>query len=351
MQEKRLRIVHYLNQFFGGIGGEDKADLGPQVKEGAVGPGRVAQQALGENGSVIATVICGDNYFAQKIEAATEEVIKLITAFEPDVLIAGPAFFAGRYALACGALCKSARERLGIPTLTGMYWENPAVDLYRKDVYIIETENSARNMVEALSRMVGMAVRLAKGQKIGRPSEEGYFARGILVNESSEYSSAERTVDMLLAKVGGHPFESEVPMPDYESVPPAAALKDLHGSTIALVTDGGLVPKGNPDKIEAERATKYGRYSLEGIDRLNPESFQVHHAGYTPVFVDRDPNRLLPVDVMRDLEKEGFIGKLHPVFYSTSGCASILSNVKNMGECIAEELKAGGVQAAILTST
>ena len=26
------RIVHYLNQFFGGIGGEDKADYEPEVQ-------------------------------------------------------------------------------------------------------------------------------------------------------------------------------------------------------------------------------------------------------------------------------------------------------------------------------
>ena len=351
MQEERLKIVHYLNQFFGGIGGEDKANIKPQVKEGAVGPGRAAQQTLGENGSIIATVVCGDNYFSERIEASAEEVLELITPFKPDALLAGPAFFAGRYAIACGAVCKIAGERLGIPTITGMYRENPALDLYRKDAYIVETEKSSKNMADALSRMVGMATRLARGQKIGSPSEEGYFPRGILINETSKHNSAERAVAMLLAKVAGHPFKSEVLLPDYDDVPAAPGLKDLRSATIAVVTDGGLVPKGNPDKIEPERATKYGRYAIEGVDRLNPEEFQVNHAGYTPRFVEQNPNRLLPVDVLRDLEKEGFIGKLHNVFYSTSGCASILSNVKNMGRGMAEELKARGVQAAILTST
>lgn len=351
MQRKRLKMVHYLNQFFGGIGGEDKANVGPQVKEGAVGPGRVAQQALGENGSIIATVVCGDNYFTEKIEVSTEEVLELMTPFKPDALLAGPAFFAGRYAIACGAVCKTAGERLGIPTVTGMYRENPALDLYRKDAYILETEKSAKNMADVLSKMVGMATRLARGQKIGSPSEEGYFPRGILINETSKHNSAERAVSMLLAKVTGHPFESEVLLPDYDDVPAAPGLEDLRSATIALITDGGLVPKGNPDKIEPERATKFGSYAIEGVDRLNPEDFQVNHAGYTPMFVEQNPNRLLPVDVLRDLEKEGFIGKLHHVFYSTSGCASILANVKNMGQGMAEELKARGVQAAILTST
>ena len=45
-----LRVVHYLNQFFGGIGGEDKASERPQIRNGAVGPGRVLQETLKERG-------------------------------------------------------------------------------------------------------------------------------------------------------------------------------------------------------------------------------------------------------------------------------------------------------------
>jgi len=43
-----LKVVHYINQFFGQIGGEDKADTPPLVKEGPVGPGLALQQALGD---------------------------------------------------------------------------------------------------------------------------------------------------------------------------------------------------------------------------------------------------------------------------------------------------------------
>ena len=70
----KLRVVHYLNQFFGQIGGEDQAGVGPQVKEGPVGPGRAAQEALKGRGEVVATAICGDNYFAENVEQATREV-------------------------------------------------------------------------------------------------------------------------------------------------------------------------------------------------------------------------------------------------------------------------------------
>ncbi|HMH49132.1 MAG TPA: glycine/sarcosine/betaine reductase selenoprotein B family protein, partial [Candidatus Acidoferrum sp.] len=38
-----MRVVCYLNQFFGQLGGEDKAGLGPQISTGAVGPARAVQ--------------------------------------------------------------------------------------------------------------------------------------------------------------------------------------------------------------------------------------------------------------------------------------------------------------------
>ena len=46
---KPWRVVHYLNQFFGQIGGEDKADAPLQVKAGPVGPGLAVKEQLGRN--------------------------------------------------------------------------------------------------------------------------------------------------------------------------------------------------------------------------------------------------------------------------------------------------------------
>jgi len=346
-----LRVVHYLNQFFGGIGGEDKAQVGPQVSEGPIGPGRGIQNALGDRGEVVATVICGDNYFAENIDEAAREVIPLLSPYQPDVLIAGPAFNAGRYGIACGAVCQAVQNKLGIPAVTGMYQENPGLDLYRQDVYIVRTADSVRGMPDAITKMANIACRLAAREKIGRPSDEGYFPRGLLVNEISDKTGAERVIDMLLNKLQGQPFESEVPRPTYDRVEPAPGIKDIRKATIALVTDGGLVPKGNPDKIEIRTATRFGRYDLKGMDSFNPADYEVNHEGYDSVFVRQDPNRLVPVDVMRDLEKEGLIGRLHDKFYSTTGVANIVETMRKMGQTIAKELKEEGVSGVILTST
>lgn len=346
-----IRIIHYLNQFFGGIGGEEKAGVSPRIIQGATGPGRLIEQFMGTEGKIIATVICGDNYFAQDVERTSSEVLKLILPHKPDLLIAGPAFNAGRYGIACGALCKIVQKELGIPALTGMFEENPGVDLYRTEVFIIKTTDSARGMREALQKILSLGKKLLKNEKIGPPSEEGYFSRGILINEFTDKTGAERVIDMLTLKLSGKPFHSEVSRPVYDRIKPAPPIKDLRFSKIALVTDGGLVPKGNPDKIEISTATRFGKYNIKGLDKLKPEDYEVSHSGYDSTLVREDPNRLVPVDVMRDFEREGRIGTLHDNFYSTTGVASIVEVMKRLGRMIANELLADGVSGVILTST
>lgn len=139
MASEPLRVVCYVNQFFGQLGGEDKAGLGPQAMDGAVGAARAVQQALGDGGTVVATVICGDNYAVEQGERAVAELLALVAAAGPDLVIAGPAFLAGRYGVACGALCVAVQAQLGIPAVTGMQPENPGVDLHRRRVYIVQT--------------------------------------------------------------------------------------------------------------------------------------------------------------------------------------------------------------------
>ena len=54
---------------------------------------------------------------------------------------------------------------------------------------------------------------------------------------------------------------------------------------------------------------------------------------------------------MRDLVREGKIGKLHPTFFCTSGNATVAQHCNEMGDNIGAALKRRGVDAVILTST
>src|SRR5438270_241292 len=111
-----MRVVHYLNQFYGRLGGEEAAASAPRVVDGPVGPGTRLQELL-PDARIVATIICGDNYAAEQPDAFGAAIRAALAEHKADVLVAGPAFNAGRYGLACGIACRIAAT-LNIPSVT-----------------------------------------------------------------------------------------------------------------------------------------------------------------------------------------------------------------------------------------
>lgn len=348
----KLKVVHYINQFFAQIGGEEKADYPVEFRVGEkVGPGLALDTAFGDEAEIIATIVCGDSYFNENIDETTAKVVEFVKEQAPDVFVAGPAFNAGRYGVACGAVAAAVKEQLGIPTVTGMYAENPGVDMYNQKTYIVSTKNSAAGMRDAVKKLAPLTLKLAKGEKIGASSVEGYIPNGIRVNLFEEKRGSTRAVEMLLKKLADKPFVTEYPMPSFDRVDPNPAIKDLSKAKIALVTSGGIVPKGNPDHIESSSASRFGEYDIAGVMDLTAETYETAHGGYDPVYANEDSDRVLPVDVLRDLEKEGVIGSLHNLFYTTVGNGTAVANAKKFAAEIGKRLVSAGVDAVILTST
>src|SRR5439155_768805 len=208
------------------IGAEDKADTPPGHREGPVGPGRVLQHILGDRGEVVATVYCGDNYAGEK-PGAMDEILDLIAKYRPDIVIAGPAFSAGRYGLACGEVTLRARARLHVTSVTGMHVDNAATEVYRTKLHIASTQRTAASMA--------------------------------------------------------------------------------------------------------------------GADTLPPEQWQSVHGGFNTSRINEDPHRVVPLDVARELEREGVIGRLHPELFSTTGNTSVIPTMRRFAHEMAGELRAAGV--------
>ena len=348
----KLKVVHYINQFFAQIGGEEKADYPVELRVGeVVGPGMALTQNFKDEAEIIATIVCGDSYFNENLEKAKAEILEMVKEQAPDIFIAGPAFNAGRYGVACGTIAAAVQEELGIPSLTGMYVENPGADMFKNQVYMVSTKNSAAGMRDAVKKMAPLAVKLGKGEKIGSSAEEGYMPNGIRVNFFEKERGSQRAVKMLIKKLAGKPFETEFPMPDFDRVDPNPAVKDLAHAKIALVTSGGIVPKGNPDHIESSSASHYGEYDITGVTDLTEDTYETAHGGYDPVYANEDADRVLPVDVLRDMEKEGIIGELHHLFYTTTGNGTAVAAAKAFADEFSKKLVADGVDAVILTST
>lgn len=352
MSGQKVRIVHYLNQFFGGIGGEKEADLELQVREGPVGPGLGLRQALGAEGEVVATLICGDNYFNNQISTTLPSILESIRNYKPDVVVAGPAFNAGRYGFACGEVCKAVAEQLGLPAVTAMYPENPAVETYRKvrGVWILPTGAMASDMRRVLPKLAAFVQKVGSGKEIAAANEEGYIPTGQRKLMFCSAPGAERAINMLLAKLSGGPFQTEIPAERFEHVPPAPPIRDLKAARVSVITTSGLVPKGNPHRFKMFNATEWRRYALPNEAALRGEDWEVIHGGFDTAYAQANPNLVLPLDALRALAGKVY-GELDDHFYTITGVGTSLKTAKQAGEEIARSMRASRVDAALLVAT
>ena len=70
-------VICYINQFFAGVGGEEKAGIEPYIVEGTLGPTMAIDKAL-KDANVTYTIVCGDNYMGSNTEEAVDRIIKMI---------------------------------------------------------------------------------------------------------------------------------------------------------------------------------------------------------------------------------------------------------------------------------
>jgi glycine reductase len=346
----RPRAVHYINQFFAGIGGEASANMPVEIRREPVGAARALAAALGGRATVVATLVGGDNYMTDERERAREAVRAALRELEPDVVIAGPAFEAGRYSIACAEVCRVAAAQ-GIPAVTAMHPSAPGALMYRHEIYIVPTSASAAGMQDALGPVCHLALKLARGEPLDTAEAEGYLPRGIRKPGYRAEPGFKRALDMLEAKLAGRPYVSEVPYQPPDAVEPAAPVRDLRTTRIALVTTGGLVPKGNPNHQTSGNAQKYFRYPIGQLQTLKPGEWEAYHTGYFTHLVDRNPNYVLPLGYMRELERAGEIGEVHPYAYTLPGVSTPVATARQLGAGIASQLREGQVGGCLLVST
>ena len=347
-----LKVLHYLNQFFGGIGGEDVNDFPVETREGAVGPGRLLDQKLGDRGTVVATIIAGDNLFVEEEDDSVGKVREALERFKPDLVVAGPAFDAGRYGMACALVCRAAGE-MGIPAVTAMVHDNAGVLASGRDIYVVPTGDNPADMAAIIDRMMRLGLKLAGGDEISHADVDDYLPHGLRREIIREKPGAERAVDMALAMALSQPITPEIKIRQYDIVPAPAPIQNLKETTVALVTTAGIVPQANPDGLGDNNAPrKWASYDIDGINALTQGEWQSMHSGFKGyIYNSVNPNYALPLPALRGLEALGVIKRIHSEFFSMVGAGCPVTAAQGMGREIAQRLVNDGVQAVILEST
>ena len=341
-----MRIVHYVNQFYAGLGGEDSAGIGPRILDGTVGPGRLLSQVLGDEHQIVATLVCGDDHAASNA-AVAQELLEMARSAHAELLVAGPAFGSGRYGLACARLVAAAHAA-GLPALASMHPDNPGMS-DAADAPVIAAGATSRQMRPTLQTVASAIAKLATGAAL--TAADGRVTPAARIGRLVEQRSAARAVELVLRRLGGDREATEIPVGGFDVVDPAGPVDKAANVTVALVTEGAVVPAGNPDRLESARATRWLRYQIDGMDALASGEWESVDGGFATTAANADPNRLLPLDAARTLEREGVIGQLHDEFLVTVGNGTSVATARRLGVEWAAELRKAGVQAAILTAT
>lgn len=350
----KVRVMHYLNQFFAGIGGEEKADVSVGSREGPVGPGKRLQNLFGDSAEIVVTTYCGDNYFNEHTETALSAILQITRDRNVELLVAGPAFASGRYGYACAEVCHFVSQSLDIYCLSGMHPENPGVERYKqykdKKVFFFPTTEVVSGMENALSRMAQFVLKLTTGSAIGPPTEEGYVPRGFRHLGTTGKSGVERAVNMLLDKLADRPFVTEIPIESLEAAPVAPRVGSLNHACLALITTTGVLPAGNLDGFKVSKNTQWRKYSIDKLDSMLDVGWDVIHGGYNTEFMKMNPNYGVPLDVCREMEKEGMFARLYPYLYMTTGMNALIPVMQGIGREMVADMKANAVDAALLVS-
>ncbi len=174
-----IKVVQFLNQVQAGFGGDEKMNIPPTAQRGGAGLGMLLKSTLMRyGGDITGTIICGDNYFLENREKATEEILDFIKKLNPDVVLCGPALNYKRYGECCGYLVEAVQEKLQKPAFAAMAADSTGTEIFRKKIYIVKTPGrGGTGLNESLRNIASFACKLAKGEPIGSAEQEGYFPR------------------------------------------------------------------------------------------------------------------------------------------------------------------------------
>ena len=111
------------------------------------------------------------------------------------------------------------------------------------------------------------------------------------------------------------------------------------------------MPRGNPDRLREYNSVTWRPYSIKGMDDLTSDAWEPIHGGYDSTWAREDPDRVVPVDALRSLERAGMFGALDDRLYVMVGVGTSVGNARRFGEEIARDLQERDVQGVILTAT
>jgi glycine reductase len=156
---------------------------------------------------------------------------------------------------------------------------------------------------------------------------------------------------MLIAKLNGQPFQTELPYSAQSEQVAAPPLAALASSKVAIITTAGVVPAGNPDRFFLRGNTFWRKYPIDELERLDSGAWIAVHGGYSTSWMNQNPKPGRAARCVASLGKPRCRRPGRALVLFHPGVGAEFDQASRMGREIAADLKAQGIDAALLVST
>jgi glycine reductase len=97
--------------------------------------------------------------------------------------------------------------------------------------------------------------------------------------------------------------------------------------------------------------SQWKKYPIDKLNSMKDVEWDLIHSGVDTGSMDKDANYGAPLDVCREMEKEGVFAKLAGNVYGTVGFMGAVAAMQTIGKEISLDLRAEGVDGVLLVST
>lgn len=164
-----MKVLMIFDQTQAGLGGKESADLPLGGKMLPIGSCNMFEKQIkNAGGKIVGTLYCGNQTFMENQEEVSKKLAAMSKKINPDVIICGPCFNYGEYALMASKTALTIQEHLPIPTFAIMSEEcTEAISEYKDKIHILKMpKKGGTGLNQALGNMVDFAKMLVDKEDI-----------------------------------------------------------------------------------------------------------------------------------------------------------------------------------------
>lgn len=173
-----MKVLMIFDQTQAGLGGKESADLAMGGKMMPIGSCNMFERQVKDaGGKIVGTLYCGNGTFMADPETNAKKLAAMAKKINPDVVICGPCFNYGEYAIMAAKTALTINEHTDIPAFAIMSQEcEIAIADYKDKVHILKMpKKGGTGLNQALSNMVELAKKLANKEDVAAfVKEHGY---------------------------------------------------------------------------------------------------------------------------------------------------------------------------------